>query len=242
MAKRQKTSKKSTGSPEAATAPGLTPAGIVTAALMLIDRDGLESFSLRKLANVLGVNTTAIYWHVPGRNAILAEVVARVIANVSPPPQADWQSYLRLLMGNFRRALQRHPNTAVLLGAQLVSNIAASLDVVEDILAALTQAGFSGTRLVAAYNAVAAAMVGFATQELSPMPEDTAAWQQAVRIRIDNVDAATNPLVAANMTLLANRAFILRWQNGIEAPLDDGFDLFVDAFIAGLAKLSHMHP
>jgi hypothetical protein len=78
-----------------------------------------------------------------------------------------------------------HPNTAPLLGAQLVSNIATSLDLVEGILAALTAGGFAGRRLAAAYNAVAAAMVAFPTQELLPMPEDAPAWQAVVRARLD---------------------------------------------------------
>jgi AcrR family transcriptional regulator len=224
-----KSAKAGTGS-----SPGLTRAGIVAAALTLIDREGLENFSLRNLARDLGVTTTAIYWHLPGRNVVLAEVVSSVIAGVSPPPQADWRVYLRMLMRNLRDALRRHPNAAPLLGAQLVSNIAASLDLVEGILEALTTAGFAGRHLVAAYNAVAAAMVGFVTQELSPMPEDAPAWQAIVRARLDAVQADAHPLIAANMALLANRAFILRWENGVAAPMDDGFDLFVEAFITGL--------
>ncbi len=222
--------------------PGLSRAGIVAVALALIDREGLENFSLRNLAKALGVNTTAIYWHLPGRNVVLAEVMATVIAGVAPPAQADWRAWLRLLIHNVRDALRRHPNTAPLLGAQLVSNIAASLDLVEGILAALTAGGFAGQRLVAAYNAVAAAMVGFTTQELSPMPEDAPAWQAIVRARLDAIQADAHPLTAANMKLLANRAFILRWENGVQAPMDDGFVLFVEAFLDGLDRQPRTAP
>ncbi len=104
-------------------------------------------------------------------------------------------------------------------------------------LAALAHAGFSGQRLVTAYNAVIAALVGFTTQEFAPIPaDDTKAWQAEVRERLNGVQEFTHPILAKNMKLFANHAFILRWQNGVENPLDDSYSAFVEIVIAGLER------
>src|SRR6185312_9818947 len=110
---------------------------------------------------------------------------------------------------------------APLIGTQLVANPAVDLDLIERLLAALVHAGLSGTRLLAGYNTVIAAAVGFTTQEFAPVPaEDTRVWQKEVRERLQSVPEIKYPLLAHNMALLGNRAFTLRWQNGIEAPLN----------------------
>jgi AcrR family transcriptional regulator len=222
------------------TANALGRETIIAAALAEIDRSGLESFSLRNLAKTLGVYPTAIAWHVPGRSQLLAEVAALALADIVPPAFPEsWQSYLRQLFHRYREAIRRHPNIAPLIGTQLVANRGVDLAFVEKLLAALSHAGFSGARLVAAYNAVIAALVGFSTQEFAPIPvEDTKNWQKEIRERLQNVEAYRYPILAENIKLLSNKAFVLRWQNGIEAPLDASFEIFVDIFIAGLERLA----
>jgi len=134
-------------------AANLSPSIIVEAALKSIDRDGLESFSLRNLAADLGVYPTAIYWYVPNRNELMARVVARILEGVAQKRRRGaWQDYLRDLFNNFREVLSAHPNVAPLVGTQIVSNTSMGLRFVEDLLAALSQAGLSGPALVGAYN------------------------------------------------------------------------------------------
>jgi TetR/AcrR family transcriptional regulator, tetracycline repressor protein len=211
---------------------------IVAAALREIDEHGLDAFSVRQLAKRLGVYPTAITWHVSTRDRLLAEVAALALADILPPGFPDsWQTYLRQLLHRFREAIRRHPNIAPLIGTQLVANRGVDLAFVERLLAALAHAGFTGPKLVAAYNAVIAALVGFPTQEFAPIPgEATKAWQQAIRARLKRVDAFAYPVLAANMPRLANQAFILRWQNGSAQPLDASFEAFVEIVIAGLEQ------
>jgi len=57
---------------------------------------------------------------------------------------------------------------APLIGTELLANREIDLDFVERLLATLAHAGLSGARLVAGYNAVIAALVGFTTQEFAP--------------------------------------------------------------------------
>ena len=213
---------------------------IIAAALLEIDRGGLDNFSLRNLAKALGVFPTAVSWHVSSRSNLLAEVAHKVLENIIPPGFHDsWQAYLRDFMHRFRQAIRLHPNVAPLIGTQLVANPSVDLEFVERLLAALAHGGLSGVRLVAAYNAVMAAVVGFTTQEFAPVPaQGTDAWQNEIRDRLKTVSSMRYPQLAANMKLLGNKAFTLRWQNGTEAPLDASFEAFVDIFILGLEQFA----
>jgi AcrR family transcriptional regulator len=219
--------------------PALTRQSVIDAALAQIDAHGVDAFNLRTLADSLGVYPTAVYWHVPNKNAILAEVVAAVFRDVAPPRgDADWRDYLRRLFHRYRASMRRHPNVAPLIGAHLVGNLGIDFDFVEGLLGALADAGLGGAKLAAGYNAVFASLIGFVIQEFSPMPQDdTAQWQSAVQQRLLGVDPERHPVLAANLPLLANKAFVLRWQNGAEAPLDAAFDAFVEQVIAGVESL-----
>ncbi|KAF1022983.1 MAG: Tetracycline repressor protein class B from transposon Tn10 [Pseudomonas sp.] len=214
---------------------------IIEAALALIDQQGLDKCSLRNLASALGVYPTAIYWYVSSRELLLGEVLAKVLEHLAPEPQARWQDYLRAAMFNCHNAVHRHPNIAPLLGAQLVSNTSTDFTLVEGVLAALQQAGFSGPSLAGAYNTFIAALAGFTTLEFAPLPENTEAWQQQVQLSLQAVSPEQHPTLAKNMDQLSNRGFSLRWQNGVQAALDDSFAFYVDTLICGLEVLAARH-
>ncbi|WP_455824045.1 TetR/AcrR family transcriptional regulator C-terminal domain-containing protein [Pseudomonas graminis] len=211
---------------------------IINAALALIDRDGLDKCSLRNLASSLGVYPTAIYWYVSSRELLLSEVLAKVLERVAPEPHEHWQGYLRAAMVNCRNAVHQHPNIAPLLGAQLVSNTRTDFTLVEGVLKALQQAGFSGHALAGAYNTFIAALAGFTTLEFAPLPDDTEVWQSQVQASLQAVDAEQHPTLSQNMDQLSNRSFSLRWQNGVHAALDESFEFYVDTILCGLETLA----
>ncbi|WP_460275762.1 TetR/AcrR family transcriptional regulator [Celeribacter sp. ULVN23_4] len=216
--------------------PNLEKKAIVAAALKLIDVEGIENFSMRKLAKELNVYPTAIYWHLPNRNAVIGEVISSVLVDLVPDNFADdWKNGLIGMFRNYRDRVRAHPNIAPMIGAQLVSNTSVDFEMVESILSALSEAGFNGPKLRAAYNAVIAAMVAYTTQEFSLVPEDAKGeWSAAMQETIRGVDSQKYPITAMNLNDLQNRAFILRWENGTTAPLDDGFELYIHAFVDGL--------
>ena len=217
----------------------LSKEAIVAAALAMIDREGLESFSIRRLAKALGVFPTAVNWYLASRREILAEVVELVTSDLSPARfYESWQEYLRLVFGKFRNAIRLHPHMAQLIGTHLIANPTVDLEFVERMLSALSHAGFRGGKLVAAYNTAIVAMVGFATQEFGPIPaEGTEIWRDDVRDRLKSVTAQSFPTLAQHMSLLQNKAFIVRWQNGTDAPLDASFEFFTETVIRGLEAM-----
>jgi AcrR family transcriptional regulator len=212
---------------------------VVATALSIIDCEGMDAFSMRGLAQALGVYPTAVYWYVANRNALLAEVVAHALRDVVPPEDVgDWTVWLKDLFGRYRKAVQRHPNLAALMGAQMVSNAGVNPVLVEKILAVLSAAGFKDERLVRAFNSVVAVMTGFVTIEFATAPtEDRDRWAAELKRAIHAVDAREHPVLARNLPRLANRAFIVRWQNGIDVPLDDSFETYIDVAVKGLKQL-----
>lgn len=216
----------------------LTPERIIDAALQELDERGLAAFSMRNVAARLGVYPTAIYWHVRSRDALLAGIVGRIVQLVEPAHGLPWQRYLRALFGSYRASIKRHPHASPLVGAHLIGNSSIPLSFVEGLLQKLSEAGFEGLTLVWAYNTVVAALVGFVTQEFATVPDERDAWRAEVRGRLSRGNLSSYPVLRDNLKLLANKAFVLRWQSGAQSALDQSFDLYVDVIVAGLERMA----
>ncbi|MCL6673584.1 TetR/AcrR family transcriptional regulator [Streptomyces panaciradicis] len=89
----------------------LTEAGIYAAALRLIDEDGVEALTMRKLATALDANPMSLYHHVPNKEAVLRGVTRMVGAQFRTVTLEDapWQERIRLLATDFRTLAHRHP-------------------------------------------------------------------------------------------------------------------------------------
>lgn len=102
---------------------------MIEASIEIIDSDGLDAFSLPKLATFLGVRAPSLYHHFADKNEILAEI-ARTIAVrafVKPrrSPGADWPEYFVTLALTFRQSVLRHRNAVPLLVEHLPRDVIA---------------------------------------------------------------------------------------------------------------------
>ena len=89
----------------------------MAAAVAIIDAEGLEALTVRRLASELGVAPMTVYSYVRGKEEILDLVVDRVAADIEVPPvEADWRERARALGHGLRAALLAHPD-----GARLIS-------------------------------------------------------------------------------------------------------------------------
>lgn len=90
----------------------LTEAGIHAAALRLIDAEGVEALTMRRLATALDANPMSLYHHLPNKEALLRGVARMVGAQFRTVTLEDapWQERLRLLATDFRTLAHRHPN------------------------------------------------------------------------------------------------------------------------------------
>jgi AcrR family transcriptional regulator len=83
---------------------------IVSAALELADAHGVESLSLRKIADALGVTPMALYRHIAGKAELLAAVADLLYAElVIPPVSHGWWADLAELARSTRRLAIAHP-------------------------------------------------------------------------------------------------------------------------------------
>ncbi|MFE2971725.1 TetR/AcrR family transcriptional regulator [Streptomyces sp. NPDC059340] len=89
----------------------LTTDGIYAMALQLIDADGVEALTMRKLATALDANPMSLYHHVPNKDAVLRGVAHRVGSQFSAGQRegVPWQDRLRELARDFRELSHRHP-------------------------------------------------------------------------------------------------------------------------------------
>lgn len=89
---------------------------VVEASLKLIDRDGLDRFSVHGVARDLGVTAPSIYYHFGNQAALLASVVRHILHEVPlHTDDDDWENVVVRASIATRRAILRHPNAAPLL-------------------------------------------------------------------------------------------------------------------------------
>src|SRR5581483_5818872 len=83
----------------------------VTAAIGLLDREGLSALSMRRLGEDLGAGAASLYWHVGSKDGLLALVLDEIIGeNEGPEPDpARWQEQLKEVAKSQRRVCLKHP-------------------------------------------------------------------------------------------------------------------------------------
>ncbi len=88
-----------------------------SAALSIIDTQGLRALSLELVAKRLGVKAPSLYYHFKDKNELLSEVVLLLLREVEAPKidENDWEKTLVRLCKSSRRTILRHPNAAPLL-------------------------------------------------------------------------------------------------------------------------------
>jgi len=94
--------------------PALTRESIVLAALAVLDDEGLDALSMRRVAKQLNVGAASLYWHVEGKEQLLAMVIDRVIGEI-PLPNPDpvrWKEQIRAFAHDGRHAFQRYRDVA----------------------------------------------------------------------------------------------------------------------------------
>ena len=145
----------------------LTREAIVAAALELLDADGIDGLSLRKLAARLGVGAASLYWHVQDKNELLDLAVDAVIGEVRPGDAGgSWRDELARTGRELRRVMLLHRWVVPLLLTRPTfgPNAMAAL---EATVSAISRGGFAGVELFHAYSAVITYVTGEVAQEVS---------------------------------------------------------------------------
>ncbi|GAB3872942.1 TetR/AcrR family transcriptional regulator C-terminal domain-containing protein [Kibdelosporangium lantanae] len=135
-------------------------ADVATAALAVIDRDGLTGFAMRAVAVELGMGTMSLYRYVSDRAQLEALVVDQVLAGVDmTPPRGTWQRQLTALATRVRTAIAAHPEVGPLLVIHRQSSMN-SLRWGESVVTVLAGAGFTPARRVVALRVLMGYVIG----------------------------------------------------------------------------------
>ncbi|MBX5483925.1 MAG: TetR/AcrR family transcriptional regulator C-terminal domain-containing protein [Myxococcaceae bacterium] len=147
----------------------LNPERIARAALELIDEIGIDELSTRRLGKELGVEGMALYKHYDSREDILDAVAGLLLSELTlPPKELGWIERIRDFARQYRAIARVHPKAYPLLATRRLSN-AQSLQVVEQILAALLEEGFSPAEAALIFRTVGNYCNGMALDELAIM-------------------------------------------------------------------------
>ena len=144
----------------------LTKERVLRAAVRLADEGGIESLSMRKLGQELGVEAMSLYNHVANKDEVLDGIVEMVVDEIPPPPEdSDWKTTLRQSAISTHEALMRHPWAASLWWRR--SEGPGRLRKAELTLRTLRQAGFSEDLTYHGYHVLLAHILGFTLQALN---------------------------------------------------------------------------
>jgi hypothetical protein len=96
--------------------PGMSTGRITAAALQIVDTEGSQALTMRRLGQALDRKVMTLYRYVPSKDAVLDGVVALVLTDLAiNPAAADWRQELRGLATSFRGLALAHPHAVPLL-------------------------------------------------------------------------------------------------------------------------------
>ncbi|MFI7123934.1 TetR/AcrR family transcriptional regulator [Amycolatopsis sp. NPDC049868] len=146
--------------------PSLSREQIVSAAIELLDADGIEALSMRKLGVRLGVAAPSMYTHVASKDELIELVVDEVYGEVAVPRPGPWRAEATRFAHDLRSVFLRHPWIGSLLGEAGVAYLGPNvLKLSEAALGLFEDAGLSLEDADLAWNTVMAFVVGRATSE-----------------------------------------------------------------------------
>jgi AcrR family transcriptional regulator len=177
---------------DATARPPLSRERILRAAIDMADIDGIESLSMRKLAQVLGVEAMSLYNHVANKEDLLDGIVDIAVGEIDlPPREVDWQEAMRQRATSAHAVLLRHPWASMLIVSRINAG-PAMLNYVDATIGCLLEAGFSYEMADRAWNAIDSYIYGFALQELN-FPFDPAEYASAAKEFLPLVPADKYP-------------------------------------------------
>jgi AcrR family transcriptional regulator len=212
-----------------ATRKPLSRERILEAAVALADEAGLEAFSMRALAQELGVVPMALYKHVANKDELLDGMVDSVFGEIElPPTDVDWRSAMRRRAISTREALGRHGWAIGMMESRRPGR--ANLRNHNAVMGCLRGAGFPFAMAIHAYSVQDAYIYGFALQERDTGFETPDSAGEAAQRRAAAIGAHEDyPHLAEIVTKLPESGY----ENAVE------FAWGLDVILDGLERLRH---
>jgi TetR/AcrR family tetracycline transcriptional repressor len=199
----------------------LNRAAIVEEALLLLDEEGMDALSMRKLASRLGVEAMSLYNHISNKSELLDAIHEHLLgqlqqslaAGLSSNSQVPWQSVAQGLTHGFLTLLKKHPHAIALFGTRSAIS-PGSLGFVDQCIQVLLKAGLSAGESLMVFQTLFCFTLGHAVFHHSHRPADS----YASRALYENFEA------------------LQQVGSPQQYPSDDEFEFGLQALIAGLAQ------
>ncbi|MFD7153105.1 TetR/AcrR family transcriptional regulator C-terminal domain-containing protein [Kribbella sp. NPDC059898] len=208
----------------------LSRTAILTAALRIVDDEGIDALTMRRLAATLRVNPMSLYHHLPNKAAVLAGLAELVFAELElpdPGPAVPWEEQLKDAARAYRNGLRAHPNLAL----QVLSDTSAVSSVVvvtmEPFYRALDRAGLPPRQIFEAANTLVDFIHGFTLGETS-VRADTFELAPDLLARVRDLPPEKAPTLTRIVAELG--------PGGLAYDFDSGFESGLSIVIAGLAR------
>jgi AcrR family transcriptional regulator len=205
----------------------LSRARILKAALELVDLDGLEALTMRRLAEQLKVDPMSIYNHVDGKEALLDGIAEALWNEVQlPDVETEWRHAVRSFATALRGMAHAHPQAYRLLMARGILT-APELEAIDGAIRALERAGLNREQATEMIRTLFAYAVGYGMLELStPPPSGTTVTEQIVNLtRALPKDAPFHLVEVARLVC--------------DCDMDYQFNLGLDLILTGLEARLH---
>jgi TetR/AcrR family tetracycline transcriptional repressor len=206
--------------------PALEAEKVVRAALDVLDEVGLDDLSMRRLAEALGVQNPALYWHVRNKQELLDRMAQVLLAEgfgsieAEGPEPRSWTKRIERLARGMRAAMSRRRDGGRLLAAaQLTLPGSVMLEQIESVVTALMRDGFQASDALGGVLTVVHYTFGATLEEQAdPRPRQSAPV------------FAPDPALPTLSAIAAAHGHSGR----LSSPLDERFRLGVELIIDGL--------
>jgi AcrR family transcriptional regulator len=220
--------------------PRLTRELVLSAALELVDAEGLDALTMRRLGQVLGRDPMSLYRYAENRAALLDGVSEMVLNELAIfPADPDWKAQLRRIAHDLRLLALRHPNVVPLLVTRPLSTPLGlrplgTVRPLEQILALLIDAGFAPADALHVYRAYYGFLYGHILNELQEYIVDPEENEALLRLGLHRLPAKDFPRLRALAPVLAD-------YDG-EAELDQGITILLSGLESHLSRASAATP
>jgi AcrR family transcriptional regulator len=204
----------------------LTRDAIVEAALALLERDGLQGLSMRRLAQELGAGAASLYWHIGDKEELLSLMLDRIVgeAELIEPKSDGWQEQVKEMLRATRRLMLKRRDAAQISLGRIPAG-PNSLPVLERTLAVLAAAGLPARVISYAADMFALYVGGFAYEESMPPLGDPAALGEYFS-SLPPEQFPTLVALAADLT---------------EGGADERFEFAIELLVRGLEAMAERH-
>jgi AcrR family transcriptional regulator len=198
---------------------------VLATALEIIDRDGADGLSMRRLARALDRDPMLLYRYAPNKAALLDGVTETVLAQLEvDPADPDWAGQLRAVARDYRALALAHPHVVPLLVTRPLATPLAlrppgTLRPLEDVLALLTRAGFSGADALHIYRALFGFLHGHVLNELQELVDNPDETDDLLRLGLHRLPIGEFPLLRGLAPVLAAYDGAAELERGLEILL-----------------------